>query len=262
MKIRVGVDTFLSTKPLIHGLEKDENFQLIPEIPSRCAEMLDERKVDIAMLPSVHYASLKCYSIIPGMSISSKGAAGSVLLFSKKEMKNIKTISLDRSSKTASALLKVLCHEKFNIQPNCIEMHPNVETMLAENDAALIIGDNALFAPRYYKDMTIADLGKEWYEMTSLPFVFAFWAGYPDLESSRLTAFLRYAQEGVKNLREIALTHTFNGIVYPSISGRYFARNVHYAFGENERQGVDLFFNLCLKHRLISRKPTMHFYAP
>lgn len=262
MKIRVGVVDFLSVKPLIYGLEKDENFQLIPETPSRCAEMLDERKVDIAMLPSVHYASPKAYSIIPGMSISSKGAAGNMLLFSKKERKEIKTISIDRRSTTSSALLKILCYEKFDIQPKFIEMHPNLETMLAENDAALIIGDDALFAPAYFMDMTVADLGKEWYEMTSLPFVFAFWAGYPDLEASQLNAFLRSAQEGVKNLKEIALSYTFHGKEYPAISGRYLARNVDYSFGERERRGVELFFDLCLKHRLIEHKPAMHFYTP
>jgi len=260
MKIKVGAINFLNTKPLIYGLEKDRDFELIYETPSRCSVMLEERRVDIAILPSVEYASQRNYFIIPNISISSKGKAGSILLFAKKEVQDIKTISLDKSSRTSAALLKILCLEKFKISPGFTQMNPDLETMLSENDAALVIGDNALFASAYFKDLVAADLGQEWYEMTSLPFVFAFWTGYSDIDPVKLAAFSRSAHEGMKKFHEIALNYSYRGKTYPTVSEQYFVKNMSYNLGDEEKKGLELYFELCFKHKLIEQKPQLRFF--
>ena len=48
--------------------------------------------------------------------------------------------------------------------------------MLAAADAALVIGDPALY---FGGETGRLDLGEEWAARTGLPFVFAFWAGPP-----------------------------------------------------------------------------------
>ena len=53
-------------------------------------------------------------------------------------------------------------------------MAPDVEKMLAEHDAGLVIGDPALKIDR--SRYLTYDLAEEWIRLTGKPFVFAFWA--------------------------------------------------------------------------------------
>ena len=53
-------------------------------------------------------------------------------------------------------------------------MAPDVEKMMAEHDAGLVIGDPALKVDR--SRYLTYDLAEEWIRLTGKPFVFAFWA--------------------------------------------------------------------------------------
>ena len=56
-------------------------------------------------------------------------------------------------------------------------MTPRLEDMLAECDAALIIGDPALRLDPARLPYETLDLGAEWVAWSGLPMVFAVWAG-------------------------------------------------------------------------------------
>ncbi|MBV9889088.1 MAG: hypothetical protein JO119_21310, partial [Acidobacteria bacterium] len=58
--------------------------------------------------------------------------------------KKVQSIALDRSSRSTQALTKILCARHWQIAPKFNEMSPDLAAMLAENDAALLIGDPAL----------------------------------------------------------------------------------------------------------------------
>ena len=58
-------------------------------------------------------------------------------------------------------------------------MAPDLDAMLGQADAALIIGDVALFLDHEAAGVTKIDLGQEWTELTGLPFVYACWTGWP-----------------------------------------------------------------------------------
>src|SRR6266545_3592726 len=55
-------------------------------------------------------------------------------------------------------------------------MPPEPELMLRRCDAALLIGDPALFLDHERLGAEKIDLGEQWTSMTGLPFVWAFWA--------------------------------------------------------------------------------------
>ena len=52
---------------------------------------------------------------------------------------------MDVSSRTSVALVRVLCAQLFKINPKIEAAGPDLPQMLGRCDAALIIGDNALF---------------------------------------------------------------------------------------------------------------------
>ena len=85
--------------------------------------------------------------LIPNIAISSKGEVGSVLLLGNCEIEKMKTIALPSDSATSVALLKYLL-DLENYEPQYVEMGPDLESMLANCDGCLLIGDRALEAAK------------------------------------------------------------------------------------------------------------------
>src|SRR5438132_9646429 len=145
--IRLGAVSYLNTGPLVYGLdEQPERFHIRFDVPSQCAALLHENRVDLGLIPSIEYLRGPAYRIVPGVAIASDGPVASVALFSRKSSSDVRSIALDNGSRTSVALLKVLCARWFEISPAFMTMAPDVPAMLDACDAALVIGDNALFA--------------------------------------------------------------------------------------------------------------------
>ena len=118
--------------------------------------------------------------------------------------------------------------------------------MLDECDAALVIGDNALFADHEALGLEKVDLGEEWIGMTGLPFVYAFWAGRP---GRRRPGGCRGAAGGARQ-RARAQPLQLAGESFPDSpekaarADRYLRENVKYALGEPEIAGLRRFYEL------------------
>src|SRR5262249_49587602 len=97
------------------------------------------------------------------------------------------------------------------INPSLESRGPDLDDMLSRCDAALIIGDKALFLEPPVANASTArrlekiDLGEAWRQMTGLPFVYAFWAGPGQaLSSDDVKTLVRARDEGVKRPGELA----------------------------------------------------------
>src|SRR5688500_1728904 len=181
MTIRLGAVSYLNTRPLVYDLERQTHrFTIRFDVPAKCAELLHAGAVDLGLIPSIEYPGHD-YRIVPDLSIASDGPVASVAVFTRVPAGRIRSIALDTSSRTSIALLRVLCARRFDIEPQLVSMPPDPGRMLAACDAALVIGDNALFTDHDALGVDKIDLGEEWSGMTGLPFVYAFWAGRPDV---------------------------------------------------------------------------------
>src|SRR5207245_1589052 len=98
----------------------------------------------------------------------------SILLVGKKPIEQIRTVALDNSSLTSVALVHILFDKYWKTAPRFDSLPPDLEGMLAQHDAALLIGDPALKVDRSKYETW--DLAEEWIRFTGKPFVFAFWA--------------------------------------------------------------------------------------
>src|SRR5688572_17337913 len=194
--IRLGAVDYLNARPLVHGLDqRGDLFSLRFDPPSRCAVLLHEHQIDVGMIPAIEYCRGPEYRIVPGMAIVSARTVASVALFSRKPVRELRTIAADTSSLTSNALLRILCAERFVIAPEFRPMAPDPDAMLAACDAALIIGDPALFLDPAAKGVEKIDLGEQWTDLTGLPFVWAFWAGRPDAAPPEAVRALREARD-------------------------------------------------------------------
>ena len=258
--IRLGAVSYLNTRPLVHGLERHDRFALRFDVPARCAELLHAEEVDLGLIPSIEYPGHD-YRIVPGVSIASDGAVASVALFSKVPSGDIRSIALDTSSRTSVALLRVLCARRFGIAPAFVSMQPDLGAMIAKCDAALVIGDIALFAEYRALGVEKIDLGEEWIGMTGLPFVYAFWAGRPGVVGSDDIAALQGARDS--GLNETAAIGRQSFPDDPEKAARadlYLRENVKYALGEPESAGLRRFYELAAETGILPSPETLRFY--
>ena len=119
-------------------------FDISYTLPAQCAASLREGSADIGIIPAAAYCSIPDLAIIPGVAIASRRAVRSILLVSKVPLAEIRTVALDTSSMTSVALTKVLFAKWWGGERTFSAMAPDIEQMLEQHDAGLVIGDPAL----------------------------------------------------------------------------------------------------------------------
>jgi chorismate dehydratase len=261
--VRIGAVEYLNARPHVYGLDRSPRFQVRFDVPSKCADLLHDGAVDLGLIPSIEYLrgpaeAPHTYRIVPGVSIASHGPVASVALFTAKAVRDVRSIALDTSSRTSVALVRVLCAREFRIRPMLYSSGPRLDDMLAVADAGLLIGDTALFIDRPSLDKI--DLGEVWTRMTSLPFVYAFWAGRPDvLTNEDVAALQRARDEGVGRVAEIA-AGCFRDPRQQAIGARYLRDNIKYDLGDDERAGLELFYQYAAEAGVVKATQPLRFY--
>ena len=205
MPVRIGAVTYLNARPLVRGLEQSPGrFEVRYDLPSRCASLLHAGDIDLGLIPSIEYLGGD-YRVVPGVGVVSDGAVASVAIFTRVPVADIRSLALDTSSRTSVALVKVLCARHFGITPVYVSAGPDLAAMLDVADAALLIGEPALLADYERRHLQKIDLGAAWKAMTGLPFVYAFWAGAPDVLTSDDVRRLQQARDdGRRDSDEVA----------------------------------------------------------
>ena len=262
--IRVGAVEYLNARPLVHGLDtRGELFDIRYAVPAKCASLLHDKSVDLALIPSIEYLHKPDYRIVRDIAVVSNGPVASVALFTERPVAAIRSIAVDSSSRTAVALLRVLCAQWFDLEPKFVTVHPDLQAMLKRCDAALLIGDAALYTEHITNGLEKVDLGEEWVAMTSLPFVWAFWVGRPDTVTPAHIAALRAARDsGLQALNAIAEKYAPVGEEGDGveIAKAYLRENVQYALDERGRAGIKKFFGAAADIGIVPSAGTLRFY--
>jgi chorismate dehydratase len=215
------------------------------------------------LIPSIEYLRRGPYRIVPDLAIASHGPVASVAIFASKPIADVRSIALDTSSRTSVALVSVLCARRFKIQPRLESRGPDLSDMLAHTDAALIIGDKALFqhAAGNGRGFEKIDLGEEWTALTGLPFVWAFWAGRPDALDGDDVAALQHARdEGVERPDELAREYLAGSPERQEAGARYLRENIKYYLGDDERAGLETFYRYAAESGLVSNAGELEFF--
>src|SRR6185312_3070865 len=199
---RVGSVRYLNAVPLTRGLEDE----IVFAVPSELAKMLQRDELDAALVSITEVLLNDRYDILDGTAIASLGEVKSVLLAHRKPIEEAREIHCDTASLTSVNLLRVLLAER-GLKPEFKPLTTYDPKTLP--DYALLIGDPALdlvFGPHEHE---IFDLGTAWYEMTSLPFVFAVWALRRGIENAALRRQLTEARKfGLDTLDHIIRNRT------------------------------------------------------
>jgi chorismate dehydratase len=271
--VRLGAVGYLNARPLVYGLEQSARFAVRYDVPSRCAALLHDGAIDLGLIPSIEYLRGGPYAIVPDLAIASRGPVASVAVYTTRPMSDVRSIAMDTSSRTSVALVRVLCHRVYKIDPVMDAQGPDLEQMLERSDAALIIGDNALFLDerqvRRQPDTTGGrragvekiDLGEVWTTTTGLPFVYAFWAGRTGALSPDDVAALQQARdEGVTRPRELARAYLPDWPDRHERAARYLQENIKYHLGDDERAALERFYEYAAEAGVVERTQPLRFY--
>jgi chorismate dehydratase len=272
-RVRLGAVGYLNARPLVYGLDKRSDlFDLRFDVPSTCATLLHAGEIDLGMIPSIEYLrGPVAYSIVPDLGIISDGDVASVALFTRVPLKQVRRIGLDTSSRTSAGLTRVLCREAWDIDPEFESVPPDVAARIEGADAALLIGDPALFLDHEAAGFARIDLGAEWMRLTGLPFVWAFWAGRPDAIDAAGIEALQHARDGgVADADAI-------GRAYPDVAAKpaqgakaderaelcskYLRENIKYRLGDREARGLRRYYELAAKHGVVEQNRAPEFYG-
>jgi predicted solute-binding protein len=133
--------------------------------------------------------------------------------------------------------------------------------MLSECDAALVIGDNALFLDPGGMSVSATDLGDAWTKLTGLPFVYAFWAGRPGtVTPGDLTALAAARDAGVEAIDRIARDYFPGDASRQATGARYLRDNIQYRLGPEEQAGLELFYRYAAEAGVVSAAGEPLFY--
>ncbi len=259
--VRLGAVGYLNARPLVHGLDaRTDLFSLRFDLPSTCATLLHAGDIDLGMIPSIEYQRApELYRIVPDLGIVSDGDVASVALFTRVPIEKIRTIGLDSSSRTSAGLTRVLCREAWGIEPVFEPMAPEAAARVEPCDAALLIGDPALFLDHVSAGLMKIDLGAEWTRLTGLPFVWAVWAGRADaLTATHVVALQEARDAGVADSDAIA--EAYAGAEKGPICKSYLRDNIQYQLGEREAAGLRRYFELAATHDVIDAARPAEFY--
>lgn len=241
--VRLGAVSYLNVRPLVAGLDTAPGVSLRFDVPSTCARLLNEGAIDLGMVPAITWLDRPGDSIVPGVCIGSEGPVASVALFTRREMTDVRTVALDASSRTSAALVRILCRRWFAIDPVFVTQPPDVTAMLARADAALLIGDPALFLDHQSLGLRKLDLGQLWTDMTGLPFVWAFWSGRPDAASIDTVRTLQAAAaRGTADLDAVAAAYCREAPDRVPAAQQYLRENMRYHLGPREIEAIRTYY--------------------
>jgi chorismate dehydratase len=256
--IRIGAVEYLNTRPLVYGLEQGLGrgaIELSYAVPSALADRMAEGALDVALLPIVELARLGDLELVPGLGIVTFGASRSVLLVSRRPVEELRSVALDRDSRTSNALTQVLFANVWRREPEFSLGPASLDDALAGHDAAVRIGDKALFEP-LPDGALVYDLGEVWTEHTGLPFVFAAWAARPGVVDRTFYRMLHHSRrEGSKVVRQIADDYEWNGRRHPSIAFAYLTEHIRFRLGSAELQAIEKFFRAAHEIGIVERIP-------
>jgi chorismate dehydratase len=290
-KLRISIVEYLNTAPLVWGFTDGPlagKYDLSFTLPSLCAEALRAGQADIAIIPAIEYQRIPGLVILPDMAVAARGEVRSILVIARKPIDLARRQALDTSSRSSVALVKLLCRNYWGISPEFIPAAPDPSAMLAQADAALVIGDPALRiaikldqlsqklptsefccggdpgdqAVPGVDSLFVYDVAHQWREMTARPCVLAVWAARSEAVTPEvLSDFIASKEYGLARITEIAEGAALKLDLPARPLERYLRENIDFSLDAENLAGLELYFKLCAEAGIIPGARPIEFAA-
>lgn len=249
----MGHIQFLNCLPLYWGLARTGtllDLELTKDTPEKLSEQLVNGDLDIGPVTLVEFLrNADDLVALPDIAVGCDGPVMSCEIVSRVPLEELdgRRVALGSTSRTSVRLAQLLLAEHYGVRPEYHRAEPDLAAMLADSDAAVVIGDVGLRAylrqlPE--KGLQVHDLGQLWKDWTGLPFVFAVWAARRDyLEREPETvrevhrAFLASRDLALEEIDKVAEQAARWEVFEPPVLRRYFT-TLDFRFGRDQLAGV------------------------
>lgn len=249
--VRIGAVAYLNARPLTLALASmAPNAEIILDVPSRLADDLAQRKLDVALVPSIEYFRAPGSTIVSDACVACEGPVRSVKLYGRVPLREIRTLALDEGSRTSAAMLRILLKERFDLSPQLRQLPIEASPEDTTADAVMVIGDRGMISS-HDSFQFVWDLGEQWHRWTKLPFVFALWIARPGVDLKGLDrVFAAARDDGIQRLEEIAQSEAPRLGISRADCLSYLRHNLRFRLGDRERLGLETFYRLAGRHGL------------
>ena len=274
---RISASSYSNTAPLVwsflYGANHGKVEIILDNAPARSAELLSQGRVDAALVPVIASQFIEGVKLIPNVCVGAKERVRSVCLVTRgRELEDVRSVSLDTSSRTSVVLTKIIFREFLGFEPEWHDAAPDLDAMLGESDAALLIGDPALsiaegglpIAESLGRDVSSGpgdesrisglklqirkfDLAELWRRHTGLGFVFAMWMTTKD---SCDVDFAAAKDEGLAHIAQIVANYEQQLTLSRDELTTYLTDNISFEPDESMRTGMDLYLDLARRNGL------------
>lgn len=270
--LRMGKIDYINTFPVYYGLDHGllpDWIDLVPGPPATLCQMIKQHQLHVSPVSSAFYAMHhRNLMVLPDLSISCHGEVMSVILMTDFPIEELdgRVVVLTQDSVTSAALVRLIFSQK-GISPQWVTKRlRQIEDIPPIADAAMIIGDAAMKVPWERRFTHRIDLGKMWYEMTGMPFVFALWVLPIKFAESHGTVLTR-AQDLFYQSRHEGYTHIDRVIAYgaaklglsPDYIRRYF-QYLHCDLDSVKIKALEHFFYLLHREGFIEDEVRLRFF--
>ncbi len=267
-KPRLGRIRYINVLPIYFAIEQEyvpNGFHLVSGTPAELNEGLFQGRLDASAISSVEFGRhFGEYLLLPELSISTDGDAGSVLFFSRVPCHRLtgKVVLLSEASATSAALVKILLYELYGTRP--LYRCGPIPQYFPENYYGLLaIGDEALRLRAAGIYPYFLDLGRAWHELTGLPFVFGVWAvrrryyreKTPEAQAVH-QALLLSKRWGLAALEEICRQASSQVGLSPADLHRYF-RGLNYELSDRQQEGLLTFYRFLYRYGVLAEMPIL-----
>jgi chorismate dehydratase len=267
-RLRIAAIGFLNPAPLMWDFEHPplaaelaKRYSIDRMTPSECAARLASGRADIGLIPIAALATSPELRVLPGCTIASKGRVRSLLLVHRigQELTDLKSVAADTASRTTNAYARILFQKWGNPGIQFVPMAADLDAMLEQTDAAILIGDPALLAleerfnrlERTGEDLVYRDLAAEWNVLTGLPFISAVWCtacsaaaqGGP-LDERVAEDFILSRDHGLANIDALVAEWAARLPIPEETIRTYLTANIHYVLDEECVEGMRGFFRM------------------
>ncbi len=274
-KPRLGHINFINCLPLDWGLTEGgqgTGLEVRPAVPSALNRLVVAGDLDISPVSSIIYAqNADKLLLLPGLSISAPGALQSIVVVARKPLAELagRPVALTAKSATSHGLLKIILKKAYGVEPvYSVSPLSLAEGVLESADAALYIGDDALFAYHNRQEgLLYYDLGNEWRKLTGGAMVYALWvvnrgfaARRPDqlqLIYDKVRAGFAY---GLAHLEAAAAARAGRTPLTAAQVVHYIGL-LDYRLDEPQCRALTNYYRLAAELRLIPSVPTLQFAA-
>lgn len=266
---------YLNVLPIYHPLESGiipHEFDMVAGPPAVLNRLMSQGELHISATSSIEYARRpEQYLLIPDLAIGSCGPVMSVLLLSRRPVKELaeQAILVSAETHTSAMLLKLLFRDYWKIpvhyETGSVTSRVSSSAQKSKKpEAFLAIGDEALRLRNHPDYPYVIDLGEAWRQWTGLPFIFGVWVisrqalALPFAENP--ATLLQRARDWGEQHMDTILDLTLHGCPLNREELRQYYEGLVFHLGEQELEGLRLFYQRLVAAGELSAMPELVFY--